>query len=141
MDRRRFLVASGGLVATAALAPRLAWARQAAELAGRPAVLQPWHLPSGPPSDPTELTRALIAAAILAPSEWNTQPWRFEAETNSIRLVGDTTRLLPYTDPDARGHLVSLGAALENLLVAARAYGLRPTVDYFPRPGANGVVV
>ena len=140
MDRRRFLVASGGFVVTAALAPRLAWARQAAELGGRPAVLQPWHLPAGPPSDPTELTRALIAAAILAPSEWNTQPWRFEADTNSIRLVGDPTRLLPYTDPDARGHLISLGAALENLLVAARAYGLRPTVDYFPRPGANGVM-
>src|SRR5213594_2169448 len=93
MDRRRFLVASGGLVVTAAVAPRLAWARQAAELGGGPAVLQPWHLPASPPADPTELARALIAAAILAPSEWNTQPWRFEADTNSIRLVADSTRL------------------------------------------------
>src|SRR5262249_4551565 len=35
---------------------------------------------------------------------------------------------------------IALGAALENLLVAARAYGLRPAVGYFPHAGANNVV-
>jgi hypothetical protein len=35
---------------------------------------------------------------------------------------------------------LSLGAALENLLIAARAYGLRPSVTYLPNGGASGVV-
>ena len=33
--------------------------------------------------------------------------------------------------------MISLGAALENLLVAVRAYGLRPTVDYLPDDGLH----
>jgi hypothetical protein len=35
--------------------------------------------------------------------------------------------------------MVSLGAALENLLIAARAWGLRATVDY-EKPGSLGTV-
>jgi hypothetical protein len=36
--------------------------------------------------------------------------------------------------------MLALGAALENMLVAARAYGLRPAVTYMPHAGAAGVV-
>jgi hypothetical protein len=36
--------------------------------------------------------------------------------------------------------MISLGAALENLLVAARAYGLQPTVRYQPDEGLRGAV-
>jgi hypothetical protein len=104
-----------------------------------PAALQPWSLPQQPPSDPVELARALVAAAVLAPSDWNSQPWRFEVD-GSIRVVADTRRVLPALDPARRGMMISLGAALENLLVAARAYGLRPSVTYFPRGRTDPVV-
>src|SRR5882762_2066490 len=87
IGRRRFLVVTGGLVAAAALGPRLAWARKAAQLGGSPGVLQPWTLPNDPPEDNLEVARALIGAAVLAPSEWNTQPWRFEVEHASVRMV------------------------------------------------------
>ena len=100
-------------------------------------------LPAPPaelPSTQVEVARALIGAAILAPSDWNTQPWSFEVDGASVRLVADVRRALPATDPERRGMMIALGAALENLLVAARAYGLRPTVSYFPHGGANGVV-
>ena len=140
IDRRRFLLLTGGLAAGAALAPRLAWARKIARLGAGPTLLQPWTLPDDPPVSTLETARALIGAAVLAPSEWNTQPWRFEVEDASVRLFTDPARLLPGTDPDARGLMISLGAALENLLVAARAYGLRPTVNYFPGEAASGVV-
>ncbi len=103
------------------------------------AALQAWSLPSVPPSDPVELARALVAAAVLAPSDWNTQPWRFEVD-GSIRVVADTRRVLPALDPTRRGTMISLGAALENLLVAARAYGLRPAVTHFPRGRTDAVV-
>lgn len=102
--------------------------------------LQPWSLPEGRPGSTLEVARALISAAVLAPSHWNSQPWRFEVEGASIRLVADTQRSLPVTDPDQRSMMISLGAALENLLVAARAYGLRPTVTYFPNGGVGNVV-
>src|SRR5712692_1800901 len=110
IDRRRFLIVVGGLAAATALGPRLGLAKRAAQLGTGPTLLQPWELPSDPPATGLEMTRALIGAAVLAPSEWNTQPWRFEAESNSVRVVSDPTRLLPYTDPDARGLMITLGA-------------------------------
>ena len=140
IDRRRFIIIAGGITAAAALGPRLAWAKRAAQLGAAPTMLQPWTLPADPPGNPLDTGSALVGAAVLAPSEWNTQPWRFEVENTSVRMLRDPARLLPRTDPDSRGLMLSLGGALENLLIAARAYGLRPTVEYFPRAGANGVV-
>jgi nitroreductase len=119
-----------------AFGSRSGWARAG----GRDkAHLQTWSLALEPPTEPVELARALIAAAVLAPSDWNCQPWRFEVD-GTIRIVADRRRGLPALDPTGRGMMISLGAALENLLVAARAYGLRPTVTYFPRGLADPVV-
>jgi hypothetical protein len=136
LDRRRFLLLAGGTAAWLALRPTESWARRAATL--RPG-LQPWKLAEDLPGNPVDAARALIGAAVLAPSAWNSQPWHFEAEGGSIRLVADTRRALPVTDPDRRGMMIGLGAALENLLVAARAYGLRTTVSYLPRSGPQPV--
>ena len=132
IDRRRFLVLMGGAAVLVAAGPRIARAKKDAN--------KPAPLPADLPPGQVEVARALIGAAILAPSDWNTQPWSFEVDGASIRLVTDPRRTLPVTDPERRGMMVALGAALENLVVAARAYGLRPAVDYFPHGGANGVV-
>jgi len=138
LDRRRFLVLLGGAAALHTLEPTLAWARKAASTL--PA-LQPWSLPDSLPAVPLEAARALIGAAILAPSHLNSQPWRFEVDTSELRLMLDAPRTLPLDDPDQRFAQMSLGAALENLLVAARAWGQHPNVRYLPwgttpRPGA-----
>jgi nitroreductase len=125
-------VLSGGALAGAVLLPRLGWTRRV-KLGS--VALQPWSLPEHPPAGEVELARVLVGAAILAPNHWNSQPWRFEIEGPSVRLVADTRRSLPACDPDQRCLHLSLGAALENLLVAARSYGLRPKVTYFGRPG------
>jgi hypothetical protein len=125
----------GGAVVWAAAAPRAASAGKDANPDYRVPVL-----PSDLPTSQVEVARALIGAAILAPSDWNTQPWSFEVDGASIRIVADPQRALPASDPERRGMMIALGAALENLLVAARAYGLRPAVAYFPHGGANGVV-
>jgi hypothetical protein len=136
-DRRHFLKLSAGIAAYVSLRPHLGWARRASRAIP---VLEPWHLPGEPPRDPVDLTRALIGAAVLAPSIWNTQPWRFEADVATIRLVADPRRSLPVLDPAQKGIMISLGAALENLLIAARSYGLHPTATYFPRGAASPVV-
>jgi hypothetical protein len=130
MDRRRFLTLAGGAAVGLALRPGPALARRNAP---DPSKLQPWSLPDAVATgNPADVARAVLGAAVLAPSNWNTQPWRMEAQGASIRLLTDAHRALPVTDPDQRAMLVSLGAALENMLIALRAYGLQPTVAYFP---------
>ena len=123
LDRRRFLVLLGGAAVASTLPAPLAWADKKLERA----TLQPWTLPETIPAGWHESVAALVGAAILAPSHWNSQPWRFEWDAGALRLVLDPSRMLPGCDPDQRFAHMSLGAALENLLVAARAWGLQPT--------------
>src|ERR1051326_5566171 len=139
LDRRRFLVVLGGAAALHALAPSLSLARRAAGTLPR---LQPWTLPDLLPTNPIEAGRALVGAAVLAPSHWNAQPWRFEVDADELRVLLDPTRVLPLDDPDQRFAQMSIGAALENLLVAARAWGQQPAARYLPwgtapRPGSS----
>jgi hypothetical protein len=129
MDRRRFLMLAGGAAVALAVRPAPAFARRRLDLSN----LQPWSLPDTVATGNTaDVARGVLGAAVLAPSTWNTQPWRMEAQGNTIRLLMDAHRALPVTDPDQRAMLISLGAALENMLIALRAYGLQPTVSYFP---------
>lgn len=119
LDRRRFLVVLGGAAALHALQPTWAFARRVAQ---QLPTLQSWALPEVLPSGGLEAARALIGAAILAPSHWNAQPWRFEVDGGEVRIVLDATRTLPLDDPDQRFAQMSLGAALENLLEIGRAH-------------------
>src|SRR5262245_33762018 len=130
IDRRRFLILAGGATAYWMLRPHAALAKRAAP---PPTSLQPWALPTEAGSTPVDVARSLIGAAILAPSHWNTQPWRFESEGQTIRIVVDRQRALREIDPDGRSLYLSVGAALENLLIAARSYGLRLTAPSRPR--------
>ena len=74
----------------------------------------------------------LIRFAVLAPSSHNTQPWKFEIHTdkNEIVLSPDYSRALEKSDPGNKLLFVSLGCALENLLVAAEYYGFSSEVFY-----------
>jgi nitroreductase len=88
-----------------------------------------------PGTAPIELQlRFLVRYAILAPSVRNTQPWRFVVEGNRVDLLADWQRGLPIADPDRRELYISLGCALENLLVAAEHFGFRHEVSYLPGP-------
>ena len=80
--------------------------------------------------------RSLIRYAVLAPSTRNSQPWRFTIDRNTVRLWADASRQLAAADPDRRALHLSLGCALENLLIAGAALGYRHEVTCFPEPGA-----
>jgi nitroreductase len=81
---------------------------------------------------PTEQAQFLVRYAVLAPSSHNTQPWLFSVTGDDIRLFADLDRWLTVADPDKRELYVSLGAALENLLVAAERFGVGYEVEYLP---------
>lgn len=79
-----------------------------------------------------EQLRFLVRYAILAPSAHNTQPWRFAIVDNHLRVSLDESRALTVSDPTRREMIVSVGAAVTNLLVAAEHFGFRATVEEFP---------
>lgn len=72
----------------------------------------------------------LIRYATLAANGHNTQPWMFVITQNAIEIYPDYTRRLSVVDPSDRELWISLGCALENLLIAARAAGYIPEVTY-----------
>ncbi len=75
----------------------------------------------------------LLRYAILAPSTHNTQPWRFTVAPERILVFRDRARWLQVADPSQRELHVSVGCALENLLIAARAFGYQAELTYFPQ--------
>ena len=87
---------------------------------------------------PTHLSPAaldrVLHAAVLAPSSHNTQPWLFGLEPGYVELVADRTRSLPVADPDDRELTISCGAALFNLLLAARQEGTGAIAELLPQP-------
>ncbi|MFK0193123.1 Acg family FMN-binding oxidoreductase [Kitasatospora sp. NPDC090308] len=93
-------------------------------------------VPGGP--SPAEL-RELVAAAGAAPSLHNTQPWRFRptADGPGVLVFADPARAVPLADPDGRAMLLSVGAALFNLRVAAARLGL-PVEELDLIPGPDG---
>ena len=78
---------------------------------------------------PSRMTN-LIRAATLAASSHNTQPWKFVVRRDNIEIHPDKSRQLLVLDPQGRELWISLGCALENLLVAAHATGYATAVTY-----------
>jgi nitroreductase len=74
----------------------------------------------------------LIAAATLAPNPHNSQPWLFQVRANRIDLFADASRNIGAIDPFKREKYIGLGAALENLVLAAEATGYRAGVTLMP---------
>ena len=80
----------------------------------------------------TNPIRDIIYYATLAPSGHNTQPWKFLIKDDVILLLPDYTRRLKIVDSDDHALFISLGCALENLIVAASYTGYGSKVEYFP---------
>ncbi len=94
-----------------------------------------------PRTSPIEMQLGfLLRYAILAPSTRNSQPWAFSIQGNRIHLFADLHRGQVIADPDHRELYISLGCALENLLVAAEHFGLAHGVSYFPDARDNELV-
>lgn len=75
-------------------------------------------------------TKELIHYATLAPSGHNTQPWLFSLRDDTIEIKPDYKRRLPVVDPDDHALFISLGCALENLIIAANHFGFSCDIKY-----------
>ncbi len=71
----------------------------------------------------------LIRYAHLAPSTRNVQPWFFHIDGDSVVVTLNKERILPHSDFVGRQVVISVGAAVYNLKVAATAYGLPFTTE------------
>ena len=81
---------------------------------------------------PASLLRSLVERACRAPSVHNTQPWRWTLTRTGVSLYADRNRRLMHTDPRGRDLVMSCGAALHTLVVAAAGEGLRARVQHLP---------
>ncbi|MBX2957049.1 MAG: hypothetical protein KF846_12880 [Cyclobacteriaceae bacterium] len=70
----------------------------------------------------------IIEDAIKAPSGHNTQPWKFEVDEMRIIIKPDFARSLKVVDADNHALFISLGCALENLILSAKAHRFNPSV-------------
>jgi len=78
---------------------------------------------------PEESKLLIIKYAAKAPSGHNTQPWRFKTRNDTIYVLPDFTRALPVVDEDNHALYISLGCALENLIIAANQLNYETKIE------------
>ena len=118
MERRSVLIGAGS-AAVAVGGTAVAW-RLAA---GSPSAYAQYADRLREPLPERAEIEDLIRYATLAANSHNTQPWRFIASADAIDILPDLTRATPAVDPDNHHLFISLGCAMENLVVAATASG------------------
>jgi nitroreductase len=100
---------------------------------GRVVSLAPVEVPADE-APTTEEVRSILGAAMLAPSAWNAQPWRFAVRGERIECRRADLRCLDWLDFEDGATHASLGAMLENLALRAARLGLCADVALFPEP-------
>jgi hypothetical protein len=73
-----------------------------------------------------------VGAAVLAASPHNTQPWVFGIRSGAVDVFVDAARGTGTVDPFRREQYIGIGCAIENLVLASEARGLRPELTLLP---------
>jgi molybdopterin/thiamine biosynthesis adenylyltransferase len=74
----------------------------------------------------------VVAAAAHAPSAGNSQPWRFGWDGRELSVRLDRPRARAAIDPGCAAAWIALGAACENIAIAACHRGRRAQFSWFP---------
>jgi hypothetical protein len=77
---------------------------------------------------PSEIEK-ILEYATKAPSGHNTQPWKFLIKKDEIQIQPDFNRALPIVDSDNHALYISLGCAVENVVLAAKNYGFSSNIE------------
>jgi molybdopterin/thiamine biosynthesis adenylyltransferase len=86
---------------------------------------------------PQEVIPYLIRAGIQAPSGDNVQPWKFSYQGNTILLYLNRDADQSFFNVRQLASIISCGAALENIRVAASMFGLEGKINFLPRTGTD----
>ncbi|MFI5842079.1 Acg family FMN-binding oxidoreductase [Catenuloplanes sp. NPDC051500] len=81
-----------------------------------------------------------VAAAVWAPSQHNTQPWRFRLVDGAIEVWSDPARRLPVADPGRWAARIGCGAALGNARLALAGAGRPADLVIMPSRGESDLV-
>ena len=77
-----------------------------------------------------EVREAILYYASLAPSGHNSQPWYVTVRGPDEWIIGaDPNRRLPAVDPNNREVMLSIGAFVENLAIAAGTFDLQTEIE------------
>jgi molybdopterin/thiamine biosynthesis adenylyltransferase len=79
-----------------------------------------------------DFVRFAVAHGVLAPSAGNCQPWRFGWDGERLWITHDLARSANLMDSERRTGFVALGAAVENIKIAAAHQGFATTITPFP---------
>ena len=88
---------------------------------------------------PAEVIESLLRAATSAPSGDNLQPWRFSRRGEAIVIHHDSGRDTSLYNIHGFASFIALGAAIENLVIAASSFGYRAEVNLIPTEGSDVV--
>ncbi len=126
MTRRQFAIGGVALMATGPAALRASAGPDSYDAAVQKIFR---HAPRFDMSSKDALIE-LVRYGTMAANSHNTQPWHFKLSDKSVRVSADLTRRCPAVDPTDHHVFASLGCAVENMVVAADAFGLRGNVSY-----------
>ncbi|MGF1926267.1 MAG: nitroreductase family protein, partial [Bacteroidia bacterium] len=79
-----------------------------------------------------ELLFAIVDDAHMAPSGGNNQPWRFHYQDKTLHLFLEEAVALAYLDPNYISSYISLGSAIENLILSAARHHLKVNWELTP---------
>ena len=79
----------------------------------------------------------LLRYATLASNGHNSQPWRFSIDGGFASIIPDFSRRTAIVDPDDHHLFISLGCAVENLLIAGAANGRPGEMLFFNNEGGR----
>lgn len=71
----------------------------------------------------------LLGYAVLAPSYYNSQPWLFKIDGNKCKFYLNPKIKLKEGDSDERNLHISLGCAIENIVIASRYFGVLGKIE------------
>ena len=80
---------------------------------------------------PHEIILKLVEAGIQAPSADNGQPWKFKLLGDGFELWLDGEHMGLFFDVKQVATIISCGALIENVVIMAKALGLKTQIHYF----------
>jgi hypothetical protein len=130
MERRKFIITTGGFVSATMLttfleaSPLMTFTNNTS------------NIDKEKRDDYTQFDKPilkLLAIGLNAPSAHNTQAWKFKIISDTeAEIYIDETRLLPQTDPPTRQIHISGGCFLETIAIGSTIIKYQTTISLFP---------